>query len=56
MNLYAELIGDGSVGPYALPDDFDPISPQHILVHIGGAVQLLTLFSRIMSLLFIINI
>lgn len=39
MNLYAELIGDGSVGPYALPDDFDPISPQHILVHIGGAVQ-----------------
>lgn len=39
MTLYAELTGDGTAGPYALPNDFDPISPQHILVHIGGAVQ-----------------
>lgn len=40
-----EITGDGTAGPYDLPPDFDPISPQHILVHIGGAVQSLTAYT-----------
>lgn len=40
-----EITGDDTAGPYDLPADFDPISPQHILVHIGGAVQSLTAYS-----------
>ena len=49
MTLYTELIGKNSAGPYDLPAAFDPVSPQHILVHIGGAVQRLSNYSLDLS-------
>lgn len=49
MSLYTELTGDDTAGPFNLPTGFDPVSAQHILVHIGGAVQRLSSYNLDLS-------